>query len=90
MDKGKQQLDSLAAVKTGVFGGKKLVDGPGLSAFEAAQVVLKGGTVAFTQVPLLALAEALIGGQGASHIQENTKAQFIAAESDLDSLNRKS
>ena len=89
LDQGRQEIASISAVKSGFFGGKKLVDGPGLSAFEAAQCLMHGGTVALTQLPLLVMAEAVIGGGGEELVKEKMKAQYISAESDLDALARK-
>ena len=86
LDTSKQEVESLAAVKTGWLGGKKLSDGPGLSAFEAAQTVIHGGTVAITQLPVLILAQALLGGGGADEIKDHMKSHFISAGSDLDAL----
>ena len=81
-----RDIEAISQVKTGFLGGKKLVDGPGLSAFEAAQIIAHGGTIALTQLPVLAMAEALITGSGESGVKEAMKTRFVSGEADLDAL----
>jgi hypothetical protein len=88
VDPNKEEVDSIASVTTGFFGGKKVEDGPGLSAFEAAQCLLHHETIAITQVPVQAMAEAMIGGAGEEHIRESMKTRYLSAESDLDAFIR--
>lgn len=78
-----QQVESLIEVKAGLFGKRKLAAGPGLSAFAAAQVVAHGGTVALSQLSLLAMAQAQIEGRQVDQAREVT--HLVTAAPDLDS-----
>lgn len=86
VDTKNQELDSIASVSTGFFGGKKVEDGPGLSAFEAAQCLLNNQTIAVTELPVQAMAEAMVTGSGEEHVRESMKVRYLSGVSDLDAF----